>query len=379
MKKICHVSSIRDSHDLCMFQREALLAAEAGYETVVVAKGESRTERGVRVVGLGAPPQSRLKRMRTFTRQIYRAALAEDADLYLVHDPELLPYALQLKRRGKKVVFDSHELYALLLRTKEYLPCADLAARVYAGFERYAVRRLDAVILPAPVQGRDPFSGVSRRTVFAANYPPLGELYAGYVPREASQPAKLCFVGGMTPDRGAENMVMAAEKAQLPLVLVGDFTPEEYGRRVRALPGWRYVDFRGRLDRRAVAAVYQEASVGLCIMPNGGQYNVSDTFNMKVYDYMAMGLPVIISDSAYARRVNARYPFALLVDPADVDAIADAARYLAAHPQEAAKMGEAGRRAVAEEYNWERESQKLLALYEALIGPPRAGEEQEEL
>ena len=106
-------------------------------------------------------------------------------------------------------------------------------------------------------------------------------------------------------------------------------------------------------------------------MPDGGQYNVSDTFNMKVYDYMAMGLPVILSDSAYAREVNARYPFARLVDPADVDAIAEAIEYLVAHPQEMASMGEAGRRAVSVEYNWGHEAQKLLALYETLIGVPK--------
>lgn len=369
MKKICHMSSIRDSRDLCMFQREALLAFKAGYEVIVVAKGDSQIEEGVQVVGVGTPPKSRLKRMLFFTHKIYRAALTENANLYLIHDPELLPYALKLKRHGKKVVFDSHELYALLLRTKEYLPCANLVAGVYAFFERYAVRQLDAVILPATVQGKDPFFSVSKRTVFVANYSALGEMFKSYEAREDSQPTKLCFVGCMTPDRGIENMIMAAEKTKLPLLLVGDFTPKEYEDKVRSLSGWKYVDFRGRLDRQSVAAVYQEATIGLCVMPNGGQYNVSDTFNMKVYDYMAMGLPVILSDSAYARKVNAKYHFARIVDPTDIDAIADAAEYLATHPREAVRMGETGRQAVIMEYNWECESKKLLALYEELIGP----------
>ena len=47
LKKICHMSSLRDSHDLCMFQREARLAAGAGYDVVVVAKGDSRVDGGV--------------------------------------------------------------------------------------------------------------------------------------------------------------------------------------------------------------------------------------------------------------------------------------------------------------------------------------------
>ena len=367
--KICHLSSVRESHDLCMFQRSAVSAARAGYEVSIVAKGTSREDSGVRVTGVGEPPGSRLKRMLFFTRSIYRAALAEDADLYQIHDPELLPYGLKLKRQGKRVVFDSHELYAVLLRSKHYLKCAKLAAALYARYERYVLRRIDAVIFPGTIQGKDPFAGVSQRTVLVANYAQKDELYARYVPREKWSPA-MCFVGHVTPDRGAENMVEAAEKAGMKLIFVGDFVPEDYGARVRALPGWRYVDFRGPLDRDAVAEVYQEAAMGLCVLPDGGQYNLSDPFNMKVYDYMAMGLPVILSDSAYARQVNEKYRFALLVDPADTDAIAAAARYLAEHPSEAARMGEAGRRAVAEEFNWDTQAAKLLALYRDLIGPP---------
>lgn len=373
--KICHLSSVRDSRDLCMFQRSCVSLAGAGYETYLVAKGESREEKGVHVIGVGDPPAGRLKRMLTFSKTIYRAALAVDADLYHIHDPELLPYALKLKRMGKKVVFDSHELYTVLLRSKHYLRgLAPLAAQVYGCLERYVLRRIDAVIFVAPRDGKDPFAGISRRTVMIANYALREELYARYVPMPKDAPAA-CFVGIMTPDRKAENMVLAAAKAGVRLILVGDFEPEDYARRVRELPEYGNVDFRGILDRDRVTAVYQEATMGLCVMPNGGQYNICDTFNMKVYDYMAMGLPVVLSNSAYARRVMEEYPFGILVDPADTDQIADAIRYLADYPEEAACMGQAGRRAIDEVFNWETQEQKLLALYRDLIGPP---EEQHE-
>ena len=373
--KVCHLSTLRDSRDLCMFQRSCVSLAGAGYETYLVAKGESREEKGVHVIGVGDPPASRLKRMRTFSKTIYRAALEIDADLYHIHDPELLPYALKLKRRGKKVVFDSHELYTVLLRAKHYLRgLAPLAARVYGCLERYVLRRIDAVIFVAPRDGKDPFEGISRRTVMIANYALREELYARCIPTPKDVPAA-CFVGIMTPDRGAENMVLAAAKAGLRLILVGDFQPEDYARGVRELPEYGNVDFRGVLDREKVFDVYQEATMGLCVIPNGGQYNICDTFNMKVYDYMAMGLPVILSDSAYARRVMEEYPFGILVDPADVGQISDAIRYLADHPEEAARMGQAGRRAIDEAFNWETQERKLLALYRDLIGPP---EEQHE-
>ena len=126
----------------------------------------------------------------------------------------------------------------------------------------------------------------------------------------------------------------------------------------------------GRLDRERVREVLARSSVGMCTMPDGGQYNICDTFNMKVYDYMAMGLPVILSDSAYARQVMERYKFGILVNPADVEETARAVRRLAEYPEEAARMGREGRRAIAEEFNWDTQVEKLLALYRDLTGGP---------
>jgi len=57
----------------------------------------------------------------------------------------------------------------------------------------------------------------------------------------------------------------------------------------------------------------------------------------------------------------------LTVNPLDPKEIASAVEYLIEHPEEARKMGENGRKAVLEKYNWENESKKLLALYEDLL------------
>ena len=47
--------------------------------------------------------------------------------------------------------------------------------------------------------------------------------------------------------------------------------------------------------------------------------------------------------------------------------IAQAIKYLLEHPELRHKMGENGRRAVREKYNWENEAQKLLAVYKELL------------
>jgi len=58
---------------------------------------------------------------------------------------------------------------------------------------------------------------------------------------------------------------------------------------------------------------------------------------------------------------------AMEVDPLDPKAIAQAIEHLLTHPEEARQMGENGRRAVVEKYNWGQEKEKLLNLYEELL------------
>jgi len=290
--RVCHLSSVRENHDLCMFRRSCVSLAEAGYEVYLVARGDSREDMGVYVTGVGEPPRSRLRRMLFFTRRIFREALEVDAAVYQIHDPELLPFALTLKRRGKRVIFDSHEFYTELLKTKHYLPFARQTARVYGTFERYVLRRIDAVIFPATRDGKEVFSGIAQRTVTIGNYALKEELYSWYVPAEKPE-FRLCFVGDMTPDRGIDNLIRAANRSGARLSLVGEFHPPSYGEAVRQMPESRCVEFLGRLDRERVREVLARSSVGMCTMPDGGQYNICDTFNMKVYLILKRLLPVL--------------------------------------------------------------------------------------
>ena len=123
----------------------------------------------------------------------------------------------------------------------------------------------------------------------------------------------------------------------------------------------------GSIDRNGVRELLEESLVGLCTLLDIGQYLKIDTFGIKVYEYMSMALPVILSHSSYNDRMVDRYHFGICVDPSNEDEIADAIRYLLDHPDEARQMGENGRRAVKEEFNWGVEEKKLLALYEDIM------------
>ena len=95
--------------------------------------------------------------------------------------------------------------------------------------------------------------------------------------------------------------------------------------------------------------------------------------NTKIFEEMMAGLPVICTDFSLWREFVERYHCGVCVDPEDVDQVVLALRRLLEHPEEARQMGENGRRAVREAFNWSVEEQTLLGLYRDLSGSCNKG------
>ena len=369
MHKICHMTSAHPPGDTRIFHKECVSLAKAGYEVYLVERGDSYDQQGVHVVGVGQPSGGRLNRMTDFARKVYEAALAVDADVYHFHDPELLPYGLKLKKKGKKVIFDSHELYAQQLRKKPYLPswCTRLIARGYAAYENHAVRRLDAVIFPCTIAGKNPFAGKCQRAVLVDNSVMLDEMYQKYDPSAEKIPNQVCMVGSLTKTRGITETILAGRKTGCVLALAGKFAPAEYESQLRAMPEFSCVDYKGVLPLPQVTKLLQESMLGVCLLLDVGQYWLLDNLPTKVGEYMSMGLPTVIHGSPFNRRFIEEYHCGICVDPTNVQEVADAIRYLLDHPEEAREMGLNGRRAVKERFNWGVEAVKLLELYRELL------------
>ena len=170
----------------------------------------------------------------------------------------------------------------------------------------------------------------------------------------------------MTYQRGITHLIKAAYKAGAKLILAGRYESEAYQRELEAMPEYACVEYLGYLDRQGIAEVYGRSRIGMSTILNVGQYASLDNFPTKVYEYMAAGLPVIVSDYPFMRRSVQEDGFGVAVDPADTDAIADAIRQILSDPQAAAQMAENGRQAVLHKYNWGIEEEKLLALYRSL-------------
>ncbi|MGE5483897.1 MAG: glycosyltransferase family 4 protein [Ignavibacteriales bacterium] len=300
--------------------------------------------------------------------QIYRCAVEEDGAVYHFHDPELIPVGLILKSRRKKVVYDIHEDLARQILSKDWIPgCARrVVAFVSQVCEGIAGRFLDGIVAATPSIGqRFP----PHKTVVVRNYPIIGELDGTGHSSYAARPMNLAYVGVITGLRGVREMVEAVgllpENLGVHLDMAGWFDPPALEDELRAAPGWERVRHAVWLDRPQVAELLDKARAGFVLFhpePN----HISALPN-KLFEYMSAGIPVIVSDFALWRGIVEQAKCGLVVNPKDARAVADAAFWLLTHPDEAAQMGERGREAVLREYNWDRESSKLVSLYERLV------------
>ena len=373
MTKVCHLSSAHAPNDTRIFHKQCASLAKAGYQVSFVVKAKDAqsvgctTQKGVQVIQVPVDSSSRFKRMLFGAKAVYQKALEVDADIYEFHDPELLPYGLKLAKKGKKVIFDSHEDYPTQIMEKEWIPTLlrRMISSAYRAYETHVVKQLDAVLFPCTKNGINIFENRAKQVVILSNAVMLEEMTP---PQQEAQKSgdTICCTGSLTYQRGITHLIRAAHQAGVKLILAGQYSSEEYRRELEAMPEYSCVEYLGYIGRQELAQVYARSSIGMSTILNVGQYASLDNFPTKDYEYMAAGLPVIVSDYPFMRRSVQQDDFGIAVDPDDVQAVAQAIGAILSDPQRAQQMGENGRQAVLQKYNWDIELKKLLELYDSL-------------
>lgn len=375
--KVCHLASKHKMNDMRIFEKECKSLAKAGFDVTLIGFGDTaKTEviDGVRCISLFYPIKNNLELLRKRNKMSLETALEVDADIYHLHEPELLPVGMKLKRKGKIVIFDSHEYYGWQLRdnihkikvikTPAFL--MKVFGNLYMRYEKHVCMKLDGVVQVCTMNGVDYFDHRCQKTLFIRNLPSLSD-YTRKTPIDYSQGPAVAMIGGITKERGITQLIEAAYQAKAKLLLAGAFSPKTYETELKESPAYACVDYKGFLDKKGMVALLEEANIGASTLLNVGQYDKIDTLPTKVYDYMSMQLPVVISNTDFAQKMNEKYHFAICIDPEKPEDIADAIKWLKEHPEQAVEMGNNGRKAIEEEFNWEKESEKLVDFYMNLL------------
>lgn len=370
MSKVCILTSVHPSFDTRIFHKEAKSLVKASYDVMLIAQHDkNEVVDGVKIVAL-PKPKNRLHRMLTLPSKAFRLALKQKADIYHFHDPELLTIGILLKIfTRKKVIYDVHEDYAKQTLSKPYIP--KIARKVVAlliNLIEYISSKFFDGIVTATDDILKNFS-YHKKAVSIKNFPILTNFSDKRKNNSNPDILNLIYIGGLSKIRGITEMVRALElinpDKKVKLILYGKFDSTDYEIEVRKLKGFEKVEYLGWIGPKKIPGLLIGADMGMvCFLPKPNHIN---SMPNKLFEYMAAGIPVVASKFPLWKEIVEGNNCGICVDPTNPKEIADAIQWLIEHSEEAWQMGENGRKAVSERYNWENEGKKLLDLYERLL------------
>ena len=179
----------------------------------------------------------------------------------------------------------------------------------------------------------------------------------------------ITYAGNFLANRGLDTTLQAMQAVvrsapKALLLLVGDgIARAELEELSRELGLKEHVRFEGWVEFSRVPTYLAASDV--CIIPLIKTVQTDSALSHKLFQYMLMGKPVVVSRCAEMSRVIEETGCGLVFPPGDRDSLADALIDLKDEATRT-RLGERGKRAVEERYNWSRSGAKLVALYATL-------------
>lgn len=365
---VVQISSVHPTFDTRVFEKCCKTLVERGWRvSLVIQADQAGIVDGVNLIPLERP-RGRFGRVFKTGREAMKLALETGAPVCHVHDPELLLWTWMLTRRGRKVVFDMHENLPAAIRAKDWLPrwLRPVISRGVQIAERVLLRDKDVVLAETSYE-RD-YEYLPRRIV-VQNFPRTAQL-SGVQAAKRAVPT-LAYLGHIHQTRGSLTMVevlrrLRQEGIEAELLLIGRVPPEhKLALLERAKEAGTKVEFAGHLAPLDAWTRVASCQVGMAVLSPEPNYITS--YPTKMFEYMALGLPVVVSNFPLYREVIDQHACGYAVDPLDTDAVTAAVRDVLVDKEKAIELGRRGQRAVAGHYSWESEQTALTDLYTYLL------------
>jgi glycosyltransferase involved in cell wall biosynthesis len=180
----------------------------------------------------------------------------------------------------------------------------------------------------------------------------------------------ILYLGLLEWARGIETAIRAIPLVrkrlpQVKLVIVGSGRHEAHFKQVVAqLELQDSVQFLGWLDYTKAIEVIKECDIGL--VPHHATESWNTTIPNKLFDYMSMGKPVIVSNAKPTERIVREESCGLVFEDQNAEDLSRVILELQ-HESVREEMGRNGREAVATKYNWAVDEERLLKALDLAV------------
>ena len=355
--KVAHFTTLHPPFDSRIFMKECVSLAKAGFDvSLVVPHSESLVRESVQVVALPTTT-SRLKKLFITAWQGFFAVMKLNVKIIHIHDPELIRFAPLFWLFGKKVIFDSHEHVSKQIESK---PLGPLFVRKIAGFVYSCIEQFYLLFCARVISVTPEIAQALSKTKSAVvrNYPILS-LPQIKISEQKGEVTRFIYCGGLTEIRGIYECVEAiAAVDNATLTLVGAWDFEAYRQKCISSKGWEKVNEVGFVPASEVYQYYANSHVGLAILYP--EKNYLESLPIKAFEYLACGLPVIMSNFPYWKKTFVEGCY--FVTPSNKQELISAMQQLQSESLRL-ESGKRGNVWVKENCSWENEARTLVQLY----------------
>lgn len=363
--RVCHITTVHKENDNRIFYKECTSLRQDGFHVALLCAGSiSSVTEGIQIIGL---PKNKNRIFHFFNTSIYhviKTSLKVKAHIYHFHDPELIFAGLFLRLCGKKVIYDIHENNASSILSKPYIKSKlfkYILSKAFNVFEKVTTPFFSKILTARP-DISEKFNYLNPITL--RNFPII-ESQASFLKVKIEKDKQVViFVGGLAAIRGIRELINAFESLEgVELWLLGPWASDSFKEECENLKGWKNTRYLGVVEPYEIFAYLELADIGIVtFLPFP---NHTRTLATKPFEYMMAGLPMIMSDFKYWKDFFKE--LSLYVDPTNSLAIAKAINQLLSNPDEMKRMGDKSRDQVQNEFNWQKESQKLIGIYRQII------------
>lgn len=365
-KTIVHLTTVHHPQDPRISHKQIPTLQAAGYDVTLLASGQKELmPSSFSTVSL-PPTQTWLRRL-PLQWTVYREARALDADVYHMHDPELIPVGFFLQSRlGASVIYDMHE---------DYWGRGERMGRLLRGLERWCFTWVDHVVI-AEQMYESILDGETAFTFIGNYYKPYEGNPAPSSPATTSAPWNLLYTGSVAGHRGLFTMLDCAARLKKrergdEITLVGVCRRSSERRRAESLIQTKQLEsivnrvgWTEYVPSSEIVSYYGEADVGLALFEPTP--NHAKSLLTKFFEYLHFGLPIICTETPLWRDFIESHGCGEVVEAGNAESVVEILDRWAARPEEYRERSRAAIEA-ASNYRWEPMGKRLVELYDRLL------------
>ncbi|MFQ5908604.1 MAG: glycosyltransferase family 4 protein, partial [Thermoplasmata archaeon] len=294
---------------------------------------------------------------RNAVREGLRLFREEGYDAVHCHDLDTLSAGVRLRRKtGARLVYDAHEIFGYMIEEDYPRPVAAAAQTM----ERALLPSVDHLITVNDAM-REFYGHLAGCPITVVMN--CAEPVPTYVPPKA-EGFTLTYIGVLHHSRFFPQAVeVLGDMPGLRFVIAGK-REASYAEVERLATGYASIEFLGTIPASDVLPRTLEGHAVLCLFDPRHRINQIGSPN-KMYEAMATGRPIIVSKGTYSGEFVEEHDFGLAIEYRG-NALRQAVSELRDDPEGRRAMGQRGLDLAHQEFNWDAQAEKLLAVYENL-------------